>query len=437
MKTLLAKIHANPKYSRVFEWGKLISVTGSAQMLVQGLGLVSGIIIIHLVSTEEYALYTLANTMLGTITALADGGITNGVMSSGGKVWQDKIGMGRIVATGIDLRRKFAVASLAISLPILFYLLRKHDASWFTTISIILALIPTFYAALTDSLLEIPVKLNQDIVELQKNQIFANLVRFVMIGVGLLLLPFTAIAILANGLPRMWANIKLRRIALKFSDLSVDPDPEVRKEILHVVKRTLPGTIYYCVSAQLTIWLISIYGSTASIAQIGALGRLTMLLTVLTTLFSTLIIPRFARLNENAGILLPRFFQTFVVLSVISAGITGIVYLFPEQVLFVLGKDYANLGKEVVLSTLSGCIAMMVGIIYSLSVARGWILSPLISITLSVILQILLIKFFDLSNTRNVLLYSIINGVFGLVMYSIYFMYRIFKLSKVKDEIEA
>lgn len=430
MGTFSQRILANPKYSRIFEWGKVLSITGSAQMLVQGLGLLSGIIIIRLIPTQEYALYTLAYTMLGTITALADGGITNGVLANGAKVWKDKEALGRVVATGIALRQKFAIVSLSISLPILFYLLVKHNASWLAALLIVLALIPAFFAALTDNLLEVPVKLNQDIVPLQKNQILANCIRFFMIIGGLFFLPFTAIAILANGIPRIWANIKLRKITAKFANLSAGTDVQVRKDILTMVKRTLPGTIYYCVSGQISIWLISIYGNTAAIAQIGALGRLSAVLTVLTTVFSTVIIPRFARLTESPSILLRGFLQILAVLFLISIAISGIVYLFPTQVLFILGKNYANLSIEVVLSTLSGCISMIVGIVYSLSVSRGWILSPVISISLSIIMQVVLISLFDLSSTRNVLIYAILNAVWGITMYSSYFIYRIIKLNK-------
>ncbi len=70
----------------MYGWGKLISVTGSAQVLIQALGFISGIIIIRLLPTEEYAFYTLANTMLGTMNILSDAGVSTGVMAQGGKV---------------------------------------------------------------------------------------------------------------------------------------------------------------------------------------------------------------------------------------------------------------------------------------------------------------------------------------------------------------
>ena len=176
MKDILSKLKYHPKYETILNWGKLISITGSAQIIVQILGFASGILIIRLLPVQEYALYTLANTMLGTMTVLADGGISTGVMSQGAKVWQNKVMLGKVLATGLDLRRKFAIFSLLGATPFLIYLLLHNGASWLTTVLIVASLIPAFLAALSDTLLEIVPKLHQDILPLQKNQL--------MVGVG-------------------------------------------------------------------------------------------------------------------------------------------------------------------------------------------------------------------------------------------------------------
>src|SRR5690606_35641018 len=102
-------------YSRISEWGKLIAITGSSQILIQALGFISGILVIRVLPVHEYALYTLANTMLGTLTILADGGISTGTMALGGKVWNDRDKLGKVMATGMALRKKFAIGSLLVS----------------------------------------------------------------------------------------------------------------------------------------------------------------------------------------------------------------------------------------------------------------------------------------------------------------------------------
>jgi hypothetical protein len=92
-------------------------------------GFVCGILIIRLSPVQEYAFYTLANTMLGTMTVLSDGDISTGVMDQGGKVCKDKEKLGVVLATGLDLRRKFAIGSLLVSAPVLLYLLMHNKAS--------------------------------------------------------------------------------------------------------------------------------------------------------------------------------------------------------------------------------------------------------------------------------------------------------------------
>ena len=124
MKGLVQESNIGSSSQKLMQWSRLLSITGSAQMLIQGIGLISGILVIRLLPTHEYALYTLANTMLGTMTILADGGISPAVMAQGGKVWDDRDKLGAVLVTGMELRKKFVMVSLAVSIPLLIYL--KH-----------------------------------------------------------------------------------------------------------------------------------------------------------------------------------------------------------------------------------------------------------------------------------------------------------------------
>ena len=137
----------------IVHWIKLVFITGGTQISVQLITLAGGILIIRQLPTKEYAFYTIANAMLGTMSLLADGGISTGVMSQGGKVWNDREKLGIVMATGLHLRRRFAIFSLASSIPILSYLLWHNGASFWQILLIVLCIIPAFFAALSDSLL--------------------------------------------------------------------------------------------------------------------------------------------------------------------------------------------------------------------------------------------------------------------------------------------
>jgi len=367
--------------------------------------------------------------MLGTLTVLADGGIATGVLAQGGKVWYDKKKMGVVLVTGMALRRQFAKGSLLVSVPILFYLLLHHGASWLTASFLILALIPSFLAALSDSLLEVAPKLNQDIVPLQKNQVSANVGRLFLISLSVFLFPWAFVAVLGNGLPRIWANMRLRKISAKHADMQQDTSKEVRKEILSTVKRVLPGSVYYCLHGQISIWIISLLGTTTALADIGALGRLSMMLTIFGAIYGTLIIPRFARLPENKGKLSRRFFQILISVFLLSVGIMTIVHLFPSELLWILGKNYAGLEKELFISVAISCVGFFIGVTWGVCTGRNWIINPFVFIGINISALILGALFIDLSTLRGVLYFNLFIALVDMVTYLVYVFSRISKVA--------
>lgn len=412
--------------SRIREWFQLVGITGGAQFLIQFIGLVSGIIIIRVLPTKEYALYTMANTMLGMMVVLADSGIASGVIAEGGKVWKDKEKMGVAINTGLDLRKKFAVGSLILALPILIYLLHYHGASWWMAAVIFLSLIPAFMSSLTGTLYQIPLKLKQDIKPLQKNILFENIGRFFLV-LSIFLLPWTFIAILAAGIPRIYYNIKLKKITSKYTDWKQKTSVTVRRNILKMVKRIMPGSVYYVVSGQISIWLISIFGSTTNVAEIGALGRITVMLTIVSTIFGTLIYPRFARLPRDSKILMKRFFQVLGLLTLVCATIILGVWIFSNQILWVLGDGYLNLNYELVLIITASCIGLISGGTHALTSHRGWPIHPAISIPINIAAIIVGVLLMDISTLVGVLYFKIFIVV---VSVSLGFIYGVIKISQ-------
>ena len=428
---MIYKVKNHPKYGIAKHWGKLIGITGGAQLIIQVLGFASGILIIRLLPLEEYAFYTLANTMLGTMTMLADGGISTGVMSQGGKVWQDREKLGVILATGLDLRRKFAIASILLASPILIYLLLHNGASWLTTILIVASLIPAFFAALSDSLLEIVPKLHQNIYPLQKNQVGVGLGRLILTGLTIFIFPWTFVAIFAGGIPRIYGNINLRKIADNFIDSKQTTDPIIQKEILIVVKRIMPGAIYYCLSGQITIWLISLFGNSMSVAQIGAIGRVSLLLGVFTSIFSTLLVPRFARQKNDYKVLLNQFLMNVLLLIVICIIIVLVISTFSTQFLWILGKNYKGLDSALILNTVGSCLALITGLLFSLSSSRGWLMNPYIYIVANLISIVIGILLFDISNLIGILWFNIFISIIQVIIYGSYTLFKIHKIRSI------
>jgi hypothetical protein len=410
-----------PTYSETAKWAKLITLTGGAQAIIQVVGLISGIIIIRFVSTREYAFYTIANTILGTMVVLADGGIGLAAMAKGGETWQDREKLGVVIASAIALRRKFAVISLVIALPTLLYLLTHQGANWLEGSLIALALVPAFLAALSDTLLEIAPKLKQDIKALQRNQLTVNILRLFFSLLTVLLFPYAYLIILAAGVPRTWGNFKLSKISALYADPTQKPDKLVQHEILASIRRMLPASIYYCISGQITIWLLSLFGSTNALARIGGLSRLAAVLTVFSLVAGILFEPRFARLVNNRKLVIRRFLQIQGIVTLVGLFILLLIWIFPNQITAVLGKGYSGLKSEVLLVYCTSYLAFLSGTVYRLSAGRGIVPSPTFFLTSIVLCQLLLFIVLDFKNINGMLLIGLFTSLFSYLFRMFYF----------------
>ena len=425
------KIKKHKHYDRGINLVKLISIVGSTEIILKGIGFITGILIVRLLPIQEYAFYTLANTMAGTLIVLTDGGISNGVMSLSGKVWKDPDKLGTVLATGLDLRRKFAVITLVVAAPIIIYLLLLNKASWLTAILILLSLIPAFYADLSDSLLEITPKLHQDITSLQKNQLTVGFGRLLLTVLTIFIFPWTFVILLAAGLPRIYGNIKLKKINEKFVNTNQKSDPVVRKEILRVVARILPNIIFFAFSGQIVIWILSVFGNANELASIGALGRFSVLIGLFTSILATLFVPRFSRLEDNKETIVKAFVFFQLLLFLITGFIMLVVFLFPTQMLWILGASYKSLSSELFLIMLSNCIGVITSMTGNLIGSRGHFLNPILVIFMNLTTVTLAFFIWDLSTLVGILYYSILYQCISLFVNYVFSFYKL-NLNTVK-----
>lgn len=393
------------------------------QAMIQILGVVTGIYLVRQLSIDEYAFYTLANTILSTMLILSDGGLNSSILRRGGQVYKNKEDLSITIKSGLKLRKFFSIITVIVVVPILIGLLKYHNASNLFVILITLSVIITFYSTLTNSIYEIPLKLHQNIFSLQTNQLYVNFLRLILSVILIIIFPFAYIAILATGLPRILGNILLRLKNRKYILENVDSDAVILEDLKKDVKKILPTSIYYCVSGQIIIYIISIFGNTQNLANYGALTRVSSLLAIFTSIFSIIMIPKFAKMGSDKKLLRSRFIKNQIILFFICVFFTFLVYLFDDEILLVLGNNYQCLNKELLLIFIMSCIFFMSGISSSLMNSRSIIMSPTYFIGFSLLIQFLSLLFFDLKTIRGVVLYGICTSLIIYLMRIIYFYY--------------
>lgn len=391
---------------------------------MQAISFLSGIAVIRLLSIDEYAYYTLANTMLGTMTILANGGVTAGVMVQGGKVWKDRQMLGAVLACGIQLRRTLAFYSFAVAGPVLAWLLLHAGASPWMVAGILLALLPTFVSTLSSRILDIPLRLHQTIWPLQRIQVEAGLLRLAAVVPALLAWPSAIAAVLLAGFSQIYANLRLRRVSEPLADSGATPDPKARAEIVALVRQVLPNAIYFSFSSQIAVWLVSIFGSAAAIAQVGALSRIGLALAVIKSVIMTLVVPRFTRLPEQSPLLLRRFWLVQGTLWSIALVSLLAISVFADPILWLLGPEYAGLKWELMLMAASSLVALGAFTTERLNEARAWVVPPHYLIPASLALQILLAAVLKPSSAAAAFTYGLIVQMAIYISYIAFFSWK-------------
>src|SRR5256712_2710240 len=119
----------SPYLQRLIRSGRVVGSFVTVQVIVQMIGFVSGILLIRMLEQREYAFFTIANTMQGTLNLLADVGVSVGLVSIGGRVWQDRPRFSQLISTAFYLRRRLALLAVIAITPLLYFMLTKNGAS--------------------------------------------------------------------------------------------------------------------------------------------------------------------------------------------------------------------------------------------------------------------------------------------------------------------
>ena len=395
-------------------WAGLLTRFLSLEILVQAVGFAAGVLLVRVLPKAEYAYFTIANTMQQTMNLLADNGISSGLTAIGGRVWNDRSRFGQLLNTAMRLRRVFALLAIVIVTPILAWMLTSAGATPGLTTLICAAVLLALYFQLAIGVLIVAPLLHLEANRVQGLNFWSALLRLALIAGAYVLFLNTVVALVAAAVSFAFQEWLLRRWLPRYADTKARQNPADRKEILAIVKSQAPNAIYYCVQSQLMVWLISIFGSTNAVAEVGALGRLGMICLMLGSVMMNVVMPRFARVQEP-GLLWRRYWQIVGATCGICALLLVLSAAFPELLLWVLGPKYAHLQAELFLMILGTVLAMILGTMYQLNLTRGWVVSPWLLIPIGVATDILLIFTLDLSQVHGVLLmaaYSTIPGFF-------------------------
>ncbi len=405
-----------PGSGRAFLFARRVGQFASIQALVQLIGFAVGILLVRRLDQHEYALFTIANTMQGTINVLADIGISIGLVSIGGRVWQDGHRFGELISTGLKLRRKLGAAAVLAVTPLLYYMLVKNGASILYAAVLIVAVLGGLYVQLSLGVLDVVPRLRSDIRQIQKIDFTGAITRLVILIVLAFVFLNAGVAALVGSSALLLQYLLLRRYARAVVDLQAQENPADRKAMIGFIRNQAPNAIFFCLQGQITILLITLFGRGAgAVAEVGALGRLAMIFAVLGNLITNIFAPAFARCQESRKL---GWLYTGIAGSV--AGFSLVVLagavLLPDQFLFILGNRYSHLQHELLLMMGGAILNLIASTLWTLNASRAWIVGSWLYIPLTLGTQLLLIPFIDFSTVAGVLTFNLFSALPSLFL---------------------
>jgi O-antigen/teichoic acid export membrane protein len=407
---------STPAIRRALHRARVVSNFAFVQAVVQVISFLSGILLIRHLDQREYAYFTIANTMQGTLNVLADIGISIGLVSIGGRVWHDRHRFGQLVNTALGLRRKLGTLAVLGVVPVLYFMLVKNGASVNYTAILILAVLVGLSVQLSIGVLSVVPRLRSDIGRIQTIDLTGALVRFLMLVTLMYLFLNSAIALAVGSATLLLQYWMLRRYVTGVIDFKASENPEDRAAMLGFIKSQAANAVFFCLQGQITVFLISIFGrQIGSIAEVGALGRLAMIFAVLSHLLANVFAPAFARC-QNVSKLLWQYAAIVGAVAGFSLVIIVAATFFPREFLFVLGNKYAHLERELLLMVAGAVITAIASTLWSLNAAKAWIAGSWLYIPLTLATQLALIPSTDFSSVRGVLTFNLISAIPSLLL---------------------
>jgi O-antigen/teichoic acid export membrane protein len=400
---------------RALQRARIVGNFALVQAFVQIIGFMSGILIVRRLEQREYAYFTIANTMQGTINLLADIGISVGLVSIGGRVWQDRHRFGQLINTALDLRKKLGVLVVIAVTPVMYFMLVKNGASIsYTALLIVVVLIGLGFQLSIGVLGAVP-RLRADIGRIQIIDFTGAIVRLAAIA-ALLLVLNAGIAVAVASVMSLLQYAMLRRYAVGVIDFNAHENSEDRHSIIRLVKHLAANSVFYCFQGQITVFLISFFAHrAASIAEVGALGRLAMIFSVFTNLLTNVFVPAFARCQSEHKL---RRLYAAIVGGVVAFSLSIVLgaWIFPDQFLFVLGNKYAHLHRELLLMVGGAVFSALTGTFWALNAAKAWVTGAWLYIPLTIATQIALIPYTDFSSVTGVLMFNLLSAIPNLLL---------------------
>jgi len=427
LKSLIQRTAKHLTSEHLHRRARVVVVYLTGQGLVQIVTMLIGLLMLRWLAIAEYAQFSLAFSFQTTFSMLTDLGITATITALVGTRINDASVVGDYVRSGRHVRNMMLLVLSPVALISYIYIAHLHQWSFLASALLFLSIVVSVYASGMISCFTPPLLIHRQLSSYYRISLTSVLLR----GAASAAMHFLH---LLNAWVAAWINtaailingLMTKRKALAYVALPAITKPEITRQMFHYALPALPSAIFYALQGQISIFLISIFGNTRNIAEVGALGRLGQLFLLLAGFNQMVIEPFMARQPKH------RVARNFLLILSVAVAICTVICLlgFMESrwILLLLGPNYSKLQHETGWLLLSSCLSYLIGVVWYMSTARRWIFwsTSWVTIGLIVVTQAAFLTLFRVDTTMHAiwfmtastaaqLLAVLFNSVYGYI----------------------
>ncbi|WP_213805519.1 hypothetical protein [Granulicella sp. dw_53] len=408
---------SDSRLRRVF---KLLTQFLGGQAAIQVLNAATGLLLLRLMPTSDYAAYSLAFGIQSTMGMFTDLGFGGAVIALTGTRFGDREILGRYIAAASLIRKRLLIVVTLGGLLLIFYSNKLRGLPVPELVLLAAAILVALQFQGWTAYFDAPLLLHGKLKDYYLPQLLGAVFRLcISLGLFYFHLLSAVTAVWVSTISIILIGINYRYKSRELITLPVDKPTDTVLEMAKYLLPLLPATIYMAFQAQISLFLIAAYGHLKEVAEVAALGRLGQLFLLLNIANSILLAPQIAK-SPSRTLRKRYFFALFLVTSV--AFVLSIsAKLFPEMYLFVLGPKYHGLRLEVLYVVLSSSIGYVSGAMWSMNSARKWVFWWTGTIQVVVVFgtQLSCIFFLPLSTSAGVLAMGIWVNTAALLVQSV------------------
>lgn len=381
----------------------------AGQAVVRAINLLAGMIILWQLPVEEYALYTVASLLLVVVTLGSDLGISQAANTIGVRLYGDRGKMGALFSSAYYYQQVLLLVSAVIALMVSMFVLFVQ--TWeITQITICLMLV------LLAGWIQLPLNLRRTILNIHHDSdaLFragaAEAVTRLLLVFACFVFPSANLALGINLVGTLAARVMLTKECEQLMAESMPRDAARCSEIKTFIIPLIPIMIYYAVQNQISILMLALLGNTASIADVGALSRLGLIISVLHLFFPFFLQPYFARIDDRSEFI-RNIVRLLVVILFFSFFMLMSAYELPGAWLFILGGNYSELTRELPIVMLTTLLTLTGGAIYTVVIAKMRTEGQTWSMVVGIASQVAYIFFVGVDSSYNALVLNMLPTV--------------------------